>query len=210
MMRGPPHERANNVDGSGGQVIEIIICPEVKLPDDMLRQTLVALRSEWPGAFTGAKADRIQLNDPALHAMIFSLVVNGQLASHLSVPRKTIAHRGELYKAYGLNGVLTAPAFRGKGYGERIVRTATLFMEQDGADIGLFTCDPPLRRFYERCGWTQLEGASLVGGTRAKPLPSDTLGKITFACFFSARAQARRNDFVGAAIWLELREGDLW
>ena len=109
-----------------------------------------------------------------------------------------------------MSGVLTVPAFRGKGYGERVVRAATAFMEQDGADIGLFTCDPPLRTFYERCGWTLLEGASLVGGTRTRPFPSDTLGKITFARFFSARAQAHRNDFVGAAIWLELREGDLW
>jgi aminoglycoside 2'-N-acetyltransferase I len=191
-------------------MIEIIACLEAELSDDLKGQTLEALRAEWPDAFSGAKAERTQLNDPALHAMIFSLVVGGRLASHLSVPRKSIEHRGELYNAYGLSGVLTVPAFRGKGYGEQIVRAATAFMEEDGADIGLFTCDPPLRPFYERCGWTVLEGASLVGGTRAEPFPSDTLGKITFARFFSARAQARRNDFAGAAIWLELGEGDLW
>jgi GNAT superfamily N-acetyltransferase len=210
MISRDSQEHADNVDGRGGQVIEIIACPEEELSDDLLRQTLEALYADWPGAFTGAKAGRTQLNDPALHAMIFSLVVDGQLASHLSVPRKTIVHRGEPYKAYGLSGVLTVPAFRGKGYGEQVVRAATAFMEQDGADIGLFTCDPPLRPFYERCGWTQLEGSALVGGTRAKPFPSDTLGKNTFGRFFSARAQTRRNDFMGAAIWLELREGDLW
>lgn len=191
-------------------MIEVIVCLEEELPDDLRRQTVEALCEEWPGAFSGGKADRTQLNDPALHAMIFSLVVDGQLASHLSVQRKTIEHRGESYKAHGLSGVLTVPAFRGKGYGEQIVRAATAFMKQDGADIGLFTCDPPLRTFYERCGWTLLEGASLVGGTRTKPFPSDTLGKITFARFFSARVQAHRNDFVGAALWLELHEGDLW
>ena len=185
-------------------MIEIIACLEEDLPGDLLRQTLDALRAEWPGAFSGAKADRTELNDPALHAMIFSLLVDGQLASHLSVPRKTIVHRGESYKACGLSGVLTVPAFRGKGYGEWVVRAATVFMEQDGADIGLFTCDPPLRPFYERCGWTLLEGAWLVGGTCARPFPSDTLDKITFARFFSARAQVHEKDFVGAAIWLEL------
>ena len=36
------------------------------------------------------------------------------------------------------------------------------------------------------------------------------LDKITFARFFSARAQVHEKDFVGAAIWLELGEGDLW
>ena len=191
-------------------MFEIIACPEAELSDDLLRQTLDALRAEWPGAFTVASAEQVELNDPALHAMIFSLLLDGKLAGHVSVPRKTIEHRGEPYKAYALSGVLTVPAFRGKGYGEQVVRAATAFMEEDGADIGLFTCDPPLRAFYERSGWTLLEGASLVGGPRAKPFPSDTLGKITFARFFSARAQARRNAFVGAAIRLELREGDLW
>ena len=191
-------------------MIEIIACPEEDLPGDLLRQTLAALRAEWPSAFTGAKAGRTQLNDPALHAMIFSLVVDGQLASHVSVPQKTIVHCGEPYKACGLSGVLTVPAFRGKGYGEQVVRAATEFMEEDGADISLFTCDPALRTFYEHCGWTQLEGVSLIGGMRARPFPSAALGKITFGRLFSARAQARRNDFMGAIIWLELREGDLW
>jgi GNAT superfamily N-acetyltransferase len=191
-------------------MIEIIVCPEAELSHDLRMQTLAALLDEWPGAFSGAKEGRTQLNDPALHAMIFSLVVDGHLASHVSVPRKTIVHRGEPYKAYGLSGVLTVPEFRGKGYGEQVVRAATAFMKQDRADIGLFTCDPPLGPFYERCGWTLLEGASLVGGTRAKPFPGDALGKITFGRLFSARAQARRNDFIGAAIWLDLREGDLW
>jgi GNAT superfamily N-acetyltransferase len=191
-------------------MIEIIACLEEEIADDLKGQTLEALRAEWPAAFSGANVERTQLNDPALHAMIFSLVADGQLASHLSVPRKSIAHCGEPYKACGLSGVLTIPAFRGKGYGERTVRAATAFMEEDGADVGLFTCDPPLRTFYERCGWTVLEGAWLVGGTRAKPFPSDTLDKITFARFFSARAQAHEKDFVDAAIWLELGEGDLW
>jgi aminoglycoside 2'-N-acetyltransferase I len=191
-------------------MIEVIICPEAELPEDLRAQTLNALRDEWPAAFSGAQADRTQLNDPELHAMICSALVGGQLASHVSVPRKTIAHRGKSYKAYGLSGVLTLPPFRGQGYGERVVRAATAFMEEDGADLGLFTCDPPLRSFYERCGWTVLEGASLVGGTRDKPFPSDTLGKMSFARFFSARARAHEKDFAGAAIWLELREGDLW
>ncbi|HEX3273108.1 MAG TPA: GNAT family N-acetyltransferase [Ktedonobacterales bacterium] len=191
-------------------MIEIIVCPEEELSDNLKTQTLAALRAEWPSAFTGAKAGRTQLNDPALHAMIFSLVVDGQLASHVSVPQKTIVHGGEPYKACGLSGVLTVPAFRGKGYGEQVVRAATEFMEEDGADISLFTCDPALRTFYEHCGWTLLKGASLVGGTRARPFPSAALGKITFGRFFSARAQVRRNDFIGVAIWLDLREGDLW
>jgi hypothetical protein len=46
--------------------------------------------------------------------------------------------------------VLTVPACRGKGYGEQTVRAATAFMELDGADVGLFTCDPALRTFTSK------------------------------------------------------------
>jgi GNAT superfamily N-acetyltransferase len=191
-------------------MIEIIACPEEELSDHLRSQTLSALRAEWPSAFSAAPVESTQLNDPALHAMIFSLVVDGHLASHASVPWKMIEHRGEAYTACALSGVLTLPSFRDKGYGEQLVRAATAFMEQDGADVGLFTCDPPLRTFYERCGWSLLEGAWLVGGTRARPFPSDTLGKLTFGRFISRRGQARKNDFAGTPIWLELREGDLW
>jgi aminoglycoside 2'-N-acetyltransferase I len=191
-------------------VIELIICPEETLSDELRRQTLEAMRVEWPGAFAGAKADRRRLNDPDLHPTICLLVEDGRLASHASVPWKVVEHRGASYSAYGLSGVLTVPAYRGKGYGERVVRAATAFMEEQGADVGLFTCDAPLRRFYERCDWQVLAGSSLIGGTRDKPFPSDALNKITFARFFSTRAQARQADFEGTAIRLELREGDLW
>ena len=128
-------------------MIEVIACLEEELPDDLRRQTVEALRDEWPGAFTGEKANRTQLNDPALHAMIFSLLVDGQLASRLSVQRKIIEHRGESYKAHGLSGVLTVPAFRGKGYGERVVRAATAFMEQETARI---LASSPVTRLCER------------------------------------------------------------
>jgi GNAT superfamily N-acetyltransferase len=191
-------------------MVEIIVCPEKELADDLRAQALESLRAEWPGAFSGAKADRPALNDPALHAMILSLLVDGRWASNLSVQRKTIEHRGETYPACGLRGVLAVPAFRGKGYSERLVRAATAFMEEDGADIGLFTCDPRLRALHARCGWEPREGAWIVGGTRSRPFRSDTWGGIIFARFCSTRAQARRNDFVGAAIWLELRGDDLW
>jgi putative transposase len=40
MLNRQPQERANNVDGSGGQVIEIILCPEEELPDDLARQVV--------------------------------------------------------------------------------------------------------------------------------------------------------------------------
>ena len=71
-----------------------------------------------------------------------------------------------------------------------------------GADIGLFTCDTPLRTFYERGGWEYLPDTVLVGGTADDPFPSDgeSLDKVTLGGFFSARARARQDAFIGVRI----------
>ncbi|MCZ0971746.1 hypothetical protein O1L55_10350 [Streptomyces albulus] len=57
--------------------------------------------------------------------------------------------------------------------------------------MGLFTCDRPLRAFYESAGWHHLPGTVLVGGTPQAPFPSDRPGfdKVTMADFFSPRAR---------------------
>jgi hypothetical protein len=78
------------------------------------------------------------------------------------------------------------------------------------ADIGVFTCDPPLVDFYVGCGWTLMEHTSVIGGTRKKPFPADSLNKRTLMGFFSPKAEQHRSDFEGATLYLELREGDLW
>ncbi|EST21457.1 hypothetical protein N566_27460 [Streptomycetaceae bacterium MP113-05] len=77
-------------------------------------------------------------------------------------------------------------------------------MADSGLDVGLFTCDPPLRRFYEGAGWDALPGTVLIGGTPESPFPSDRPGfdKVTMAAFFSAAACRARPAFTGARIEL--------
>jgi GNAT superfamily N-acetyltransferase len=191
-------------------MVELITYAERDLPSGLRRQVLEVMRAEWPTAFASEKADHERLHDPSQRPMCLLLIEGDRLISYAGVPRKRLEHAGETYNAYGLSGVLTHPAFRGRGHGRALIDAATAFMAADGADIGLFTCDPPLRHFYEGCGWTVLNNTPLIGGTRAKPFPSDTLGKRTFARLFTARATAHRAAFEGAPIYLDLAEGDLW
>jgi len=191
-------------------MIELLTCAEAELPADLKRQALALMRAEWPEAFAGEKAGRERLHDPGLRPTCMLLAEGGAVVSYAGVLRKRLGHAGEAYEAYGLSGVVTAPAFRARGHGRALVATATALMAAEGADVGLFTCAPRLRGFYEGAGWEVMDGTPLIGGTRARPFPSDGLGLLTLMRFFSDKAKAHRAAFAGAPIYLELAEGDLW
>jgi GNAT superfamily N-acetyltransferase len=185
--------------------VRIVTMPAAELPAG-LRDRVRAIEDEaWPreGPGTG--------HDPALRPLSMLMLVDDRVVAALAVLSKPLLHAGELYAASGLSTVVTAAADRRRGYGRRLVEAARERIRSDGADLGIFTCDPPLQGFYERAGWTALDGAVLVGGTPAAPCPSDRLGKVTMAAFFSERAAARAATFEHARIELYPGEIDrLW
>lgn len=123
------------------------------------------------------------------------LVDGGRVCAALDVLSKTISFAGREWAASGLSTVVTDASLRRRGYGRRLVEVARDRIAASGADVGLFTCDAPLRRFYESAGWEILPGTVLVGGTEAAPFPSDRFDKVTFGGFFTPGALAAREDF---------------
>ncbi|MEU7135474.1 GNAT family N-acetyltransferase [Streptomyces sp. NPDC046261] len=164
-----------------------------------LRAQATALREQaWPGLGDSP-------HDRALNPVVMLLVSpGGEVTAALDILSKDIAHAGHTYRAAGLSSVATAEAHRGKGHGRQLVAAAREEIAQSGADVGLFTCDRPLRAFYESAGWSVLEGAVLVGGTPQEPFPSDRPGfdKITMAGFFTERARRDADAFRHSRIGL--------
>ena len=82
-------------------------------------------------------------------------------------------------------------------------------MAESDVDVGLFTCDRPLQRFYERAGWELVPGAVIVGGTPADPLRSDQTGfdKVVLAGFLTAAGERGRASFAHSEI--ELHPGPI-
>jgi GNAT superfamily N-acetyltransferase len=172
------------------------------LPAD-LRARVVALQNEaWPSE-SGTS------HDPALRPVSMVLIDGGDVVAALDVLSKDLRHGGRRYRASGLSAVVTRPDVRRRGHGGRLVTAAKSAIAASGADVGLFTCDRPLREFYESAGWEFLPGTVVVGGTRSAPFPSDQDGfdKVTMAAFFSAVALRYRADFENCRI--ELYPGDI-
>jgi hypothetical protein len=128
------------------------------------------------------------------------LIVDGRVVAALDVLSKEIEHAGRMYSASGLSTVVTEATKHRMGYGGRLVREAHEHIRTSGVDLGIFTCDTPLKGFYEKNGWQVIPGAVLVGGTPDDPFPSDRFDKVVLADFFSDLARRHRDDFTGARI----------
>ncbi len=204
--------------------MQIATFAESDLPSEWRVQATAVREEAWPG-LGGAP------HDPALNPLTMMLISpTGEVTAALDILWKDLDHGKDLdqgadldhgadrarprtYRAAGLSAVATAEAHRGKGYGRRLVAAAREFIAESGADLGLFTCDRPLRGFYESAGWAALEGAVVVGGTPEEPFPSDRPGfdKVAMAGFFTERARRDADAFRHSRIGLYPGEIDrLW
>lgn len=188
--------------------MRIVSSPEVDVPPELRAQVLKLQRQAWP---SDEPLEVGPTHDRALQPISMLLVDDGRVLAALDILSKDITHRSQVYAASGLSTVVTDKEVRRRGYGRRLVEAAYTAIEASGVDLGIFTCDTPLRAFYERAGWRVLPGTVLIGGTPAAPFPSDQFDKVTVARFFSAKAQREQSTFVGSRIALYPGEIDkLW
>ncbi|WGS45362.1 GNAT family N-acetyltransferase [Burkholderia sp. JSH-S8] len=176
---------------------------------DALRHAFAALQCRVypePGS-SGTPAD-VLLHDPSFDCLSFYIGVAERVVSYAAAARKTIVHAGATLEIAGLSCVMTDPAWQGRGLGLRTVAAATRCMERSNLDIGIFTCDPHLVRFYAQAGkWEVARNVVVIGSRDEGALRSDTLGKVVLMRLFSARAIAAATTLGHATIDLDLPVG---
>ena len=193
--------------------VRIAWFPEAGTPAGLRAQVLDLQRQAWPPGGTASAARGALTHDPALAPLSMLLVDDGVVLAALDILAKQITQAGHRYRAGGLSTVVTRRDVRGRGHGRRLVVAARQLMIIQALDLGLFTCDRPLRAFYESAGWHLLPGTVLIGGTPAAPFPSDQPGfaKVTMGDFFSPAARRGQASFHNARIGLYPGEIDrLW
>jgi predicted acetyltransferase len=130
-------------------------------------------------------------SEQAIHPVTFLLEEEGVLISHLEVVWKTLQHAGEVYKAYGITGVFTYPAFRKQGYGLQLIQAAKNYIEQKGdADIVIF--HSTVKGFYEKVGFERMDSMITLVGDPQNPERSDETG---FMLFLSEKGKRARQSF---------------
>ncbi len=192
--------------------MHILSFPITQVPRDLRLQVLALHAQAWPEDEVSEGPHEEGLwHDPALRPLSMLLVDDGRVLAALDILSKELTHRGRRYAASGLSTVVADEAERHRGYGRRLVIAGRDAIRDSGADLGIFTCDRPLRAFYESAGWHVLPGSVLVGGTPDAPFPSDRFDKVVLALFFSPKARQYAETFNHSRI--ELYPGDrdkLW
>jgi aminoglycoside 2'-N-acetyltransferase I len=171
--------------------MRIFTSPEAELAPELRLQVSALEHQAW----AGIEPTVGHLHDPALAPLSMLLLEGGRVVAALAVLSKEIVHGGERYAASGLSTVVTDSSMRRRGYGRRLVSAGRELIAASGVDVGIFTCDTPLRPFYESAGWQLLPGVVLVGGTPEDPLASDSFDKVTMGLLLSERARLHDEDF---------------
>ncbi|TVL90345.1 GNAT family N-acetyltransferase [Streptomyces sp. SAJ15] len=193
--------------------MHILSFAEKATPSELRVQVREVQEQAWPSAPGESVTVDATVHDPALRPRSLLLVDEGTVLAALDILTKELVHAGGRFAAGGLSTVVTRREARGRGHGRRLVAAAREAMRSQGLDLGLFTCDRPLRAFYESAGWHVLPGAVLVGGTPHAPFPSDqpVFDKVTMADFFSPEARQARASFHDSRIEVYPGEIDkLW
>ena len=183
---------------------QLVTFPDEELPAAIKCQVLSFHRIQWPEGYVGVNRLRDWVQHPRFHPTHFALVEDGVLISYACGVWKHLEHAGEVYKTYGLSGVLTYPAFRRQGHGRQLVDAATAYIGRGDADIGLFTCAPSLSGFYAGSGWIPMARTVLLGGPKCAPYPSEELSMMAF---FSEKGNRGRTVFESLPIHFD---DDLW
>ena len=161
------------------------------VPERFKCQILSFVRIEWPEGFSGNFRLRDWTTKPEMHPVSFLLEEEGVLISHLEVVWNILQHAGEAYKAYGLTGVFTYPAFRKQGYGLQLVQSAKDYIVQRGdADIIIF--HSTVKGFYEQAGFARMDSLVTLVGDPQNPERSD---ETAFMLFLSEKGKRGRKSF---------------
>jgi GNAT superfamily N-acetyltransferase len=179
-------------------VADLVMFSDEEVPAGIKCQVLSFHRLQWWEDYTGENRLRDWIQPPELHPAHVAIVEDGVLISYAAVVWKLLEHAGAVYTTFGLSGVLTYPAFRGQGYGRRVVEAATEVIRASDADIGLFTCEPSLSHFYAASGWIPMERAVLQCGPRSAPL---TTTQRAMMGFFSEKGRHGRPSFESLPIY---------
>ena len=165
----------------------------IDFPAALKCQTLAFLRIQWPGGFMGENRLRDWVTKESDHPIHFVLVEAGILISHTNVVWKYLEHDGISYKAYGLTGVFTYPAFRREGYGSQVIEAGTNYIRQSDADIAMLYCDDSLHNFYAQHGWILMDDSiSYIDSEEGPVLVED---EILMMQFISPKGQQNRISF---------------
>ncbi len=171
-----------------------------EFPSNLNWQAVSFMRVEWPSILLGGHRLGTETY-PAEHRPIhFVVTERNVLISYAAIMQLTLSHAGNTYHVAAFGNVFTFPAFRGEGYGRRVVDAATRYIQASAVDLGLVFCKPHLVPFYRASGWEAVDGAGTRVGT---PDAFTDHPYHRLMLFVSDRGRRERSAFVQHPLYIE-------
>jgi len=105
---------------------------------------------------------------------------DGEVATFCNVVERNVTFDGQLYKAAGINNVITPKKHRGKGYSSSVLRETQAFLfDELHADGGLLLCADALLPFYSRLGWYTVSSTLCYEQPQGKELYDSNIMLLT-------------------------------
>lgn len=147
-----------------GSELKITSSRYLELPGERRQQLIEAANAEF------ARFDLVRETTWAQPGWSYLALEGDELAAFYNLVERTVKFDGVPVRVAGLNNLVTLPAYRGHGFGARLLReTEVQWFDSLGAEAGLLLCADALLPFYSRLNWRKV-GARVTyaqpGGSR--------------------------------------------
>ncbi len=150
--------------------ITIRIIPESEIDEDLdrrLREFLRALFPNWDKIFRVRRA----WHDATPKFTALATTDDGVIVGHVAVVERTITTEWNCrFPAASVQGVSTAPKFRGCSLGSRVLEAALEESRRRGYLYAILFCREALVRFYEINGWRLPYDSMIMWRDRELPI----------------------------------------
>ena len=162
-------------------------------------QAIAFMRCEWPSIFQG---DILYLSTPyppEFEPVHFVMAEGESLLSYATLMKLNIPHAGRDYAVYAFGNMFTFAPYRKQGYGQKILRAATEFIQQSNVDIAILFCDKSLEKYYALEGW-QVTLSPTYLGYSGKPVAYEPSRMMLF---ISETGKAAQQDFENSPLYID-------
>ena len=162
-------------------------------------QAIAFMRCEWASIFQGDILYLSETYPPEFDPIHFVMAEGESLLSYATLLQRDLLHANQKYIIYGFGNMFTFPPYRNQGYGQKVLQTATEFIQQSNVDVGILFCDKSLEKYYAAKGWLPTYSPTYLGYPKKQLLYEP----LRMMLFVSEKGKSAQRDFENSPLWID-------
>jgi GNAT superfamily N-acetyltransferase len=162
-------------------------------------QAIAFMRCEWASIFQGDILYMSETYSPEFDPIHFVMAEGESLLSYAAILKRNLLHMNREYAVYGFGNMFTFPPYRNQGYGQKVLRAATEFIQRSTVDVAILFCDKSLEKYYNAKGWLATPSPTYIS------CPEEYLlyEPLRMMIFISDKGKAAQTDFENSPLCID-------